>query len=402
MRRSERATRRLDYAKLHNDGVKEDLVLDSVEPESGSEYDTAVESNTEADLCSQFSSLLLLGEDLIPSEVTLELDDTQLAGRSEIHEYPETSTPTGSVLPVIVSEVLPLDPLADTMADVGQLEVEALTIAEDIDDFLEENPVEDVGPDAQDYDIAGRKVEELRTQFRTAHNKLKTLLGADPYNAQHGEKATKMLDTIKNYIKDLKKAKKESKQTEGAHDADCKSNKFTFLKKEFNLMADEVEKVFILNDDGWEAVTDQQLTKRKENIDDDLKTLSQMHNIIKDIMDVSTDEKELNEITKKYEKILSHKNLYSTKLYDEYKSRQIEERKAFDQTKLSIELPKFKGYGGVDIYTFQSDFEKLYLKSTPKEFQPDLLKNNFLENPALILVKDIKEMDNIWKTLKEA
>ena len=299
MRRSERATRRLDYAKLHNDGVKEDLVLDSVEPESGSEYDTAVESNTEADLCSQFSSLLLLGEDLIPSEVTLELDDTQLAGRSEIHEYPETSTPTGSVLPVIVSEVLPLDPLADTMADVGQLEVEALTIAEDIDDFLEENPVEDVGPDAQDYDIAGRKVEELRTQFRTAHNKLKTLLGADPYNAQHGEKATKMLDTIKNYIKDLKKAKKESKQTEGAHDADCKSNKFTFLKKEFNLMADEVEKVFILNDDGWEAVTDQQLTKRKENIDDDLKTLSQMHNIIKDIMDVSTDEKELSEITKK-------------------------------------------------------------------------------------------------------
>jgi hypothetical protein len=31
-----------------------------------------------------------------------------------------------------------------------------------------------------------------------------------------------------------------------------------------------------------------------------------------------------------------------------------------------------------------------------------LLKNNYLENPALLMVKDVKDVDEIWKRLKEA
>ena len=55
---------------------------------------------------------------------------------------------------------------------------------------------------------------------------------------------------------------------------------------------------------------------------------------------------------------------------------------------LNIKLPKFKGYDSqIDIYTFQLEFEKIYLRSTPKRMLADVLKKNHLNDPALSLVK---------------
>ena len=56
----------------------------------------------------------------------------------------------------------------------------------------------------------------------------------------------------------------------------------------------------------------------------------------------------------------------------------------------------------VDFYTFKSDFSKIYNKSTPKELLPDLLKNNFLKDPAYSMVRSISNIDEIWKQLKLA
>ncbi|MEM7375655.1 MAG: hypothetical protein AAF587_44090, partial [Bacteroidota bacterium] len=62
---------------------------------------------------------------------------------------------------------------------------------------------------------------------------------------------------------------------------------------------------------------------------------------------------------------------------------------------------KFKGYeSSFDIYTFQRDFEKLHIKSTPSSLLPDLLKNNYLEGPALTLVKGVDDIQEIWRRLK--
>ena len=66
-------------------------------------------------------------------------------------------------------------------------------------------------------------------------------------------------------------------------------------------------------------------------------------------------------------------------------------------------MAKFKGYSSsVDIYTFQSEFEKLYSRSTPKRMLPDLLKNNFLDDTALSLVKSVGKIEEIWIRLKGA
>ena len=85
------------------------------------------------------------------------------------------------------------------------------------------------------------------------------------------------------------------------------------------------------------------------------------------------------------------------------KNCQIEEKKASNKQKLNIKIPEFKGYDStLDIYTFKSKFEKVHLKDTPMHLLPDLLKNNFLEGPALLVVNDLQDINEIWKQLKES
>ena len=84
-------------------------------------------------------------------------------------------------------------------------------------------------------------------------------------------------------------------------------------------------------------------------------------------------------------------------------SRELHKLETFKASCLNIKLPKFKGYdSAMDIFTFQSTFEKLYEKRTPKTMLPDLLINNYLEDPALSLVKSVKDISEIWDRLKSA
>ena len=72
-------------------------------------------------------------------------------------------------------------------------------------------------------------------------------------------------------------------------------------------------------------------------------------------------------------------------------------------TSLNINLSKFGGYDSeMDIYTFQYEFEKLHLRTTPKKMLSDLLKYNYLDEPALSLVKSLDNIDEMWSRLKKA
>ena len=74
-------------------------------------------------------------------------------------------------------------------------------------------------------------------------------------------------------------------------------------------------------------------------------------------------------------------------------SRELHKLKTFKASCLNIKLPKFKGQDlAMDTLTFQSTFEKLYKKRTPRTRLLDLLINNYLEDPALSLVKNVKDI----------
>ena len=49
-----------------------------------------------------------------------------------------------------------------------------------------------------------------------------------------------------------------------------------------------------------------------------------------------------------------------------------------------------------------SQLLKNYEKRTPRTMLPDFLMNNYLEDPALSLVKSVKDISEIWDRLRLA
>ena len=115
------------------------------------------------------------------------------------------------------------------------------------------------------------------------------------------------------------------------------------------------------------------------------------------------DHSEVDGIIQSYHEVCALKNEYVTTIEQEASTNEVLKQQKFQSSKLNIKLQKFKGYeSDIDIYTFQSDFEKLHKKSTPSSVLPDLLKNNYLDGPALSLVKGIDKIDEIWTRLKSS
>ena len=103
-----------------------------------------------------------------------------------------------------------------------------------------------------------------------------------------------------------------------------------------------------------------------------------------------------------YEQLMKEKELYEKFIQQETIERELEKEKSFQISSVNIKLHKFKDYASeMDIYSFQSEFEKLYLKSTPRKMLPDLLKYNHLAEPALSLVKSLDDIDEMWTRLKK-
>ena len=91
----------------------------------------------------------------------------------------------------------------------------------------------------------------------------------------------------------------------------------------------------------------------------------------------------IEEVGEQYELLLKLKSIYSKTLNGAIIDQDVYKQKLFDESNLNIKLEMFSGNNDeVDFYTFKSDFSKIYNKSTPKELLPDLLKNNFLKDPA--------------------
>ena len=116
-----------------------------------------------------------------------------------------------------------------------------------------------------------------------------------------------------------------------------------------------------------------------------------------------TDTGMIDVITGEYNKLLEDIDFYQQQLKKEVEERELDKHDLFKASSLNIKLSKYRGYdSNLDIYTFQSEFEKIYNRTTPKRLLPDLLKNNLLDGPALSLVKSVDDIDEIWARLKLA
>ena len=283
---------------------------------------------------------------------------------------------------------------------INQLLSQVDSLSDDINDFINETPPMEIGNSIEDLDKAIAKIENHRSAFRAKHKELQCHCW-DHQKEDLRKSCEYTLNSIKEYITDAKARRKSLRDEEGKHKINIllkKSNKVKFINEEVRRIITDLNNAFIEID----TESDEEITKRKGELSDQLKLFQTIPKKIEELMDGGEFDTEITQIKIKYENLKSHKDLYVTNLNDELIKREIEKKKNFSNAVLNIKLEKFKGYNSaLDIYTFQDEFEKVH-RNSPKSMYPDIIKTRYLEGSALSLVKSVTDMKEIWERLKDA
>jgi len=285
----------------------------------------------------------------------------------------------------------------DQMASKHLIQIS--TLADNIIDFIDENGPNETGDNVDAIDKAVGKAEVLRNEYRMQLKEAQVEFG-EKFEELFGKESIIILDQLKDHIKSLKQHTISIHQSRSK----IKTNPFktTFLTDEIERISNDLEIVWTTTDLSKESDTN--VKRRKKDLDSQIKDMKSLSSLLKELMMESSADttiaERISHLNGKYKALQSLQSSYTQLINNCIINREFEKHDAFKTSLLNIKLPKFNGYQcSTDIYTFRSNFEKLYLKSTPSTLLPDLLKNNFLENPALLLVKNVTSMNDIWRRL---
>ncbi len=276
-------------------------------------------------------------------------------------------------------------------------------MADDIDDYVDENPVAEISSSIEDLDAAIKGAENFRSIYRTKHKELAKLCADQEYKDEFSTEYELRIETIKKYIVSAKENRKLLRNDEDMARVavdNTKVRKLKFLVSEVKNAMSRLETVF---ESSLSGKTVEEVTRSKSELEGRKKETQGVLKSIQEIVGAGESETTINAIQQRYEKLLSSQSTYANLVHEKFNAREIDKQKLFKKSLLNIELGKFKGYESErDVYTFQDDFEKLHLRDTPTNLLPDLLKNTYLANPARLLVSDVHEISEIWRRLKEA
>ena len=295
---------------------------------------------------------------------------------------------------------------------VSALKVKIFGLTEDINDYIDEHDIDDIKYNVVDMDAAIQRVEDFRSIYREKHHEALALLGQEEYEKvfhklPDGDGGQTTPDVIvgkmKKYIVKVKEFRKNIRCNESAAKLDkikVDTEYFAFLKSE---LEEQIKNMKIEVDKVPATFEDDDLMLKKVQVADLQKKLEMFWNKILELMKMGIDSRVVENVKTSYSELIASKDRYVDLLQSEVLQREIKKKENFKKSKLSIKLPKFSGYdSSTDIYTFQTDFEKIHLADTPSDIVPDLLKNNYLADPALSLVKSVEDINEIWKRLKQA
>ena len=283
-----------------------------------------------------------------------------------------------------------------------ELIVDEATTSDEITDFMDENEKEEIPHFIDDINSVISKIEKLRSTYRRQHKQLSLLMVN--YEDQYAKIVVEKMEQIKEFIKGFNQLKKQIRVDENVNvqaEKMMKNEALQFKEAEIHRIMTDLQKHFV---DNLKEKSNEEIKMKNENLQSYCKQLEKLGKNIEEIINTAAEvggKIDIDIIKQRYEKLISSKNLFLEKVKEETNNRELDKHEIFDSSKLNIKLPKYKGYGStLDIYTFKDTFEKIHLKSTPKSLLPDLLKNNFLEPPALNLLSNVTEIDEIWSRLK--
>lgn len=257
-------------------------------------------------------------------------------------------------------------------------------------------------------------LEEILEKYIDLHHKLEFLYD-DLYQEEREEfhQNKNNLYDLKSggqrRIKELKQlAKTLSEQKEKAEAKKKFDEKVTVSKHIFQ----EIESRYIILKKtcvvSLSILDDSQILEKKKNIEKIDKEfnviMEKFTELVKEIPGkYDKEENVLNKVRKIKDDLMIVKATYQSELDKEISNRDLSAHKLQNASLLNIKLPRFKGYNStLDIYTFQTEFEKLVSPNIQRKLLPDYLKMNYLDGSALLLVKETDDLEGIWAKLKEA
>ena len=161
LRRSARQIKRVDYNEFNQTGViKEVQFLDdtSISNNEGHFIDNTLINNTDTDIDVQEISNLLHNFNILSPFSTMDQEK------------------------------------------ISQLQTEQATSADDINDFLDENNLDDNISDIEDIESCISRIEQLRSKYRRTHKDLPKL--SNNYEINYGKEFLETITSIKCYIKE--------------------------------------------------------------------------------------------------------------------------------------------------------------------------------------------------------
>ena len=220
------------------------------------------------------------------------------------------------------------------------------------------------------------------------------------------------ITSIKCYIKEANRRKGMIGQLQKEADVEKKENErrievrkqikkneaCQFQINEINQLMKELNEEFKIKPD---EIEDEHLLQIKNEIKENNNKMDRLSLKIKDLLSLTQawdleQEEAIRKITADYQHLITRKNEYCTFIKEECSRRELSKEESFKISNLNIKSQRFRGYESTaDIYTFRSEFEKVYSRSTSRRILPDVLKNNFLEDPALSPVKSLGNINEI-------
>jgi len=284
------------------------------------------------------------------------------------------------------------------MSKMQELIMDINVIVSEIQDVIDENPVH----------------HELVSNFESVTSNLGTLrldLKRKEQLVRSQDPNHSLIPTIKQALDSIKlhnqgmiecksKAQMQARLTDRNQASLERSTCFSIEDIKYKIM--DLQKEF---DKPLKDLSGAELLQMKSDFPTQISQLNNISKKYESILQMPIQKAELlqdvTDIGQRYERLLKSKSVYQTSINDAIIKQDVYKQKLFNQSKLNIRLEKFSGHQDTtDFYTFKTNFLKLHEHSTPQHLLPDLLINNYLKEPALSLVKSMKDINAIWERLK--
>ena len=244
---------------------------------------------------------------------------------------------------------------------IDAMRVELLIIADDIEDFIDENEV-DENSTTTEVDCKISKIEEVRTSYRNLQNELKILSEAS-YEELYGRDKERQLSLMKDYIKKGNNLKKYAAAKKSEADIKVnisKARSEMFLVQEVKTSISYLQEIFKVD---VSNINDDEIKSRKDDMPKHLQQLDNLSKKMENLLECANSviEDQIEDIVGSYNHIKKLKDVYQQTIKDEVVKQEISKLESFNESKLKINLSKFSGYDSkLDVYTFQSEFIKIY------------------------------------------